>query len=166
MDAQLKRSVEEFVKRTTGTISQGKAIDVGALLELNNRLQNTLPDWFIELVSSYPLSEAEIDFPLYEPEDDYDGYVTIEIAKPEDIFNETNESYPGIAIKPLGYFCFGTDPTGGGDPFFIPNNKGENPPVFQVYHDVSDQGEAIEKGGIEKIAESLSDFFDKARVVL
>jgi hypothetical protein len=90
---------------------------------------------------------TEIDFPLYEPDNDHDGHISIQFAETDDIFSETSECYPGIAISGLGYFCFGTDPSGGGNPFFIQNNKGDNPPVFQVYHDVSDEGEVIEKEG-------------------
>ena len=165
MDLVLKRSLDNFVNRAKGTRSQGKTVDIATMNQLNGRLGNILPDWFIDLLSSYPISGGEIDFPLYEPEDDYDGCIVIEFAKTDDIVAETCECYPGLAIKERGYFCFGTDPTGGGDPFFIQYNKGDNPPVFQVYHDVSDEGEVIEKEGMEKIADSLSDFFDKARVV-
>lgn len=165
MERQLKESVQDFVRRASGTRSQGNTVDIETLNQLNIRLQNILPDWFIDLLSKYPIAGGEIDFLLYEHEDTNDGCITIEIARPGDIFIETEECYPGVAIKPLGYFCFGTDPTGGGNPFFIQNNRGDNPPVFQVYHDISDEGEVIEKTGMTKLAESLSDFFDKARVV-
>jgi hypothetical protein len=127
--------------------------------QLQDRLGRILPDWFLEMFSLYAISGAYIDFPS-EPDD-----ISMQIAKPDDIFDETSESYPGLAIKDLGYVCFGTDPTGGGNPFFIPYNKGSNPPVFQVYHDVSDQGEEIEKEGMVKIAGSLSEFFANAKVV-
>jgi hypothetical protein len=40
---------------------------------------------------------------------------------------------------------------------------GNNPPVFLVYHDVSDNGSIIEKEGMVKIADSLVDFFERAR---
>jgi len=165
MDLQLKNSLDDFVSRAKGTKSEGKIVDRGTLTKLNDRLANLLPDWFIDLLSSYPLTGTEIDFPLYEPDNDYDGHISIQFAETDGIFSETSECYPGIAISGLGYFCFGTDPSGGGNPFFIQNNKGDNPPVFQVYHDVSDEGEVIEKEGMEKLADSLSDFFDKARVV-
>lgn len=165
MDSQLKKSLHDFINRAKGTKSEGKIVDRETLIKLNDKLDNIIPDWFINLLSSYPLMGAELDFPLYEPDADYDGHISIQFAAAEDIFSETVECYPGVALSGLGYFCFGVDPSGGGDPFFIQNNKGDNPPIFQVYHDVSDSGEIIEREGMEKLADSLSDFFNKARVV-
>jgi hypothetical protein len=165
MDLQLKKSLDDFVIRAKGTMSEGIIVDRKILAELNDRLGNLLPDWFIDLLSTYPLTGATLNFPFYNPSEDYDGCITIEFAGIEDIFTETAELFPGVCIKELGYFCFGTDPSGGGDPFFMQNNKGGNPPVYQVYHDVSDEAEEIEEEGMEEIADSLSDFFAKARVV-
>lgn len=73
MDLLLKKSLDNFVDRAKGTMSQGKTLDIAAMNQLNGRLENILPDWFIDLLSSYPISGGEIDFPLYEPEDGYNG---------------------------------------------------------------------------------------------
>ena len=69
---------------------------------------------------------------------------------------------PGLAIRKLGYTCLAIDPTGGGDPYFMKTSEGDNPPVYQVYHDVSQIGSVIEQEGMKKIADSLSEFFEKA----
>lgn len=164
MDLQLKKSLDDFVTRAKGTMSEGIILDRKALAELNDRLGNLLPNWFIDLLSTYPLAGATLNFQLYNPSEDYDGCIMIDFADIEDIFMETAKLYPGVFIKELGYFCFGTDPTGGGDPFFMQNNKGDNPPVYQVSHDVSDKGEVIEEEGMKEIAHSLSDFFAKVIV--
>jgi hypothetical protein len=42
-------------------------------------------------------------------------------------------------------------------------SDGDNPAVYQVYHDVSQDGEVVEREGMNKIADSLSEFFAKAR---
>jgi hypothetical protein len=64
----------------------------------------------------------------------------------------------------MGYICLALDMSGGGDPFFIKVTETDNPPVYQVYHDVGETPEAIEENGMLKIADSLADFFIKARV--
>jgi hypothetical protein len=79
-----------------------------------------------------------------------------------DIYSETEECYPGLAIRDLGYACLAIDPTGSGDPYFMRVADGDNPPVFQVYHDVSDVGTVIEQEGMIKIADSLSELFTNA----
>lgn len=163
MNINLEKAVVAFYLKAKETTTEGQIINSEEMNELNNKISNILPKWFIELFSTYPLSGAQIDYRQYEPEDEYDGYVDFKIASPQDIYNETQECYPGIAIKELGYFCFGIDPTGSGDQYFTTSKEGDNPPVFQVYHDVSDIGVEIERNGMTKIATSLSEFFLKAR---
>lgn len=162
MNSQLKKSLDDFLFRAKSTGRIGKIIDLETLSNLNDRLNNHLPLWFIELLSSYPIVGIDLEF-LFEDSDEDDS-TTILIADMDDIYCETVDCYPGIAIKELGYFCFGTDSSGGGNPFFIQNNRGDNPPVYQVYHDVSDEGLIIENEGMEKIADSLSDFFYNVRI--
>jgi hypothetical protein len=92
-----------------------------------------------------------------------DDYLRIRLARPQDIYNETEQCYPGLAIRKLGYACLGIDPTGGGNPYFIKVSAGDNPPVYQVYHDVSRIGEEIEKRGMYQVADSLAAFFNNAK---
>lgn len=56
------------------------------------------------------------------------------------------------------------DNTGGGDPYFMKVTEGDNPPVYQVYHDVGVTATDIEQRGMLRVAASLAEFFDKARV--
>ena len=116
------------------------------------------------MMTTYAIAGSQIEYPLYKPGDGDDGYNPCKIATPNDIFDETTSCYPGLAIKDLGYFCIGIDQRGSGDSFFTTNKLGDNPPIYQVYHDVSDIGEEIEKHGMVKIADSFSEFFSKAKV--
>jgi hypothetical protein len=116
------------------------------------------------LLANYPIAGAQIDYKFYEAKDEYDGCILFECAKPQNILDETLNAYPGIAIKDLGYFCVGLDSTGSGNPFFTTNRQGDNPPIYIVYHDVSDIGEEIEKNGMVKVADSFSELFSKAKV--
>lgn len=164
MNQNVIKAVSEFVSRAQSVGSAGKIISLIEFTELNRKLTNSLPDWFIALYSTFPLSGCQLDYPQYEPEGDFDGHTTIELVTLQNIYEEMELCYPGIAIKDLGYFWIGVEAAGSGDQYFTTSRQGDNPPVFQVFHDVSDEGEEIEKNGMEKIADSLSDFFAKARV--
>ena len=141
----------------------GKIVELAEMVELQTKLTNPLPHWYAELLSTYPLAGLYLDHPLYKAEDDDDGYISLKIATPRDIYSETEECYPGLAIRDLGYACFAIDPIGSGDPYFIKVADGDNPPVYQVYHDVGNTGTEIEAHGMVKIANSLTEFFDNAR---
>ena len=128
------------------------------------RIAPPMPDWYVYLLSTYRLAGAKMDFPRYETKDDYDSFEPLQLATAKDIYSETELCYPGFAIRDLGYICLATDLTGSGDPYFIKVTDGDNPPVYQVYHDVSDIGTVIEREGMEMMADSLAEFFMKARV--
>jgi hypothetical protein len=164
MNKQVEKVVAELTSKAKGTSNEGHLLTVEDLNRLNSQLGNILPEWYMELFSTYPLSAMHLGYPQYEPEDDFDGYVQCEMATPQNIYDEMELCYPGIAIKGLGYFCFAVGMSGVGDQYFTTSKKGDNPPVYQVYHDVSEDGEIIEREGMIKVADSLSEFFTKARI--
>ncbi|MBM2813076.1 MAG: hypothetical protein HW416_3835 [Chloroflexi bacterium] len=80
------------------------------------------------------------------------------------IRSESLECYPGCAILPRGYVNVASCLEGSGDPYFICLTQGEDPPLYRVYHDVSDQPDLILEEGLHEVAPSLSTFFRTARV--
>lgn len=160
MHPSVLHAVEAFLAKST---HQGKKVSSDEIKELQSRLELRLPEWYLELMSKYPLAGLDLDYPLNEAEADDDGYRPIKMATTTDIYSESVECYPGLAMTELGYACLAIDPTGSGDPYFLKVAGGDNPPVYQVYHDVSDIGTEIEAKGMVKIANSLSEFFGKAR---
>jgi len=157
--------VEQAVQKYHGNVKHpGKTIGQIEMLGLQLRLTVRLPRWYAKLLSRYPLAGAYLDYPVYEPDSNDDGYQSIRFARARDIYSESEKCCPGLAIRKLGYTCLAIDPTGGGDPYFMKTSEGDNPPVYQVYHDVSQIGSVIEQEGMKKIADSLSEFFEKARI--
>ena len=114
---------------------EGVVADKSVLDALCTKLNGTIPDWYVELVSTYPLCGLECQWQAYEPEDDWDGCSDILWSRPEDILSESNELYPGLGIIKLGFFNVACDENGSGDPYFINCNEGDNPPFYQVYHE-------------------------------
>jgi hypothetical protein len=97
------------------------------------------------------------------PDGEDDGVAFVEWAAAADIRSESIDRYPGLAIRGLGYVnVAGND--GSGDPFFVCVHDGDDPPLYRVFHDVSDKGDVIVADGRELVAPALSSFFDSAIV--
>lgn len=161
----MNTSVEQAVKTYLGKVSYpGKKIGKIEMLGLQLRLAVRLPGWYVKLLSKYPLAGAYLDYPVYEADDLSDGYQPLRLARARDIYSGTEKCYPGFAIRKLGYACLAIDPKGSGNPYFMKISEGDNPPIYQVYHDVSEIGSVIVEKGMLKIADSLAEFFIKARV--
>lgn len=163
MNSQLNNAVSNFLVSARNAGISGTILTIEEFSVLNSKLDGMLPKWFEELITTYPLLNMEFYYPFNETGSLGDEEVmNIEIVRAIDMVNETMEAYPGYAIRELGYFCITRDVTGAGDPCFICNKHGDNPPVYLVYHDVSDVAAEIEAKGMVKIADNLSQLFDKA----
>ena len=154
INAKLLTEINKFFNKNPAIKFEGEKEEKGNFDLLKDELKSILPDWHYELLIKFPLNGLIIDFHL-----STDDERSIEFVGFEGIQDEFYDLYPGCAIGNLGYLCIGEDPTGGGDPYFINIHEGDNPPVYQIYHDVSDVGEEIIKEGREKIANQLSDLF-------
>lgn len=78
--------------------------------------------------------------------------------------SESLECYPGLAVLRNGYLNVAYCSHGSGDSYFINVYEGDDPPIYQLYHDVSDQPEVILAEGRRVVAASLSEFFGRALV--
>ena len=181
MDEQDNRLAEAFTVRSAAQTLIKRAVQVGqhgtladpdALQQLDRELDGRLPTWYAELLATVPLSGLYLGWQAYEPkadfdgpEDDFDGIEWLKWSDSHNIRVESLESYPGIAILKRGYINVALDTTGGGDPYFIPTDQGDDPPLFQVYHDVSEDPDVIVREGRRLIAASLSEFFRTALVL-
>ena len=81
------------------------------------------------------------------------------MSNADGILWESLEGYPGLGILPAGYVNFGGDAGGGGDPYFLPVHEGDDPPLYQVYHDVGEDAATILANGRQLVAARLSEFF-------
>ncbi len=122
--------------------------------KLNTEVKQIIPSWVKSMLLDFKIAHLIIDFKTNEGDE-----VSIQFNDFQQIEDACLNMYPGIAIFELGYIGIGEDPRGSGNPFFISTDEGDNPPVYQIYHDVSDQGNEILKHGKELVANKLSDIF-------
>lgn len=159
----VKKALENLINRTDPKAMFGRKVDKTEFDALNLKANNIIPEWFIELHTKYPFSNMILELQDSEVEDC--EYV-LEIAPPKWIESELFDLVPGCCIAEFGYLCIAEDPTGGGDPYFININEGINPPVYQIYHDISDNGKEILDEGKVKIANSLSELLDRCSMTI
>lgn len=163
MDNVLKNSVEKFLERAHNAGVSGKLADKDEIIEVNEKLGGLIPDWYIDLITSYPICAMELQWQAYPEEDDFDGRSSIFWSRPSEILKESTELYPGIGLLNDGYFNVACDNDGLGDPYFINAKGGNNPPFYEVYHEkVKDPETQIGEFDGRKVTERLSDFFDIA----
>lgn len=148
--------------KTENKFGGGIKIEEGNWNVLNNKLNNKVPDWLIAVFSKYPIAHSTIE--IKDVNDEEIEY-RLEFVSPRWMESETLEAYPGCAIFDLGYICIAADPTGGGDPYFINIEEGNNPAIYQVYHDVSDKAEEIVTHGRQKIADTFSELFERGELI-
>ena len=119
------------------------------------------PDWYCDVLSRVPICGVELEWP--DPNDDGEllGAEWMDIRS---MRSEMLECYPGLAIRPNGYICIAGCTLGSGDQYYICGSDGDDPPVYQIYHDVSDVGDEIIANGRSVIFPKLSELFDVARI--
>ena len=164
MNEDLLTAVTGLLRRANSAGRFGELADAAAMNQLVRDCAEQIPGWYVELLVRYPIGLLEIGWRANAPEEGYDGIAWMELADPKGIRSESLECYPGLAILEKGWINIASDSMGSGDPYFIPTYEGNNPPVFQVYHDVSDKGEVILAEGCRLVAPSLSELFNHATI--
>ena len=148
--------------------TEGKTASVGSLNDLNAKLGGLIPNWYFELITTLPICNLELGWQRSEPEDDFDGIEGVQILD-VDLLDEINcDSYPGIYLTPARYLVIGYGSSWAGNCFVIPTDQGEDPPLYEVWHDVAQNTEdlirAIQSGQCSKVAERLSEFMNTAKI--
>ncbi len=158
MNLEVEEEARKFVGRAGASGLHGRTADASSLNALNLEMGGRIPEWYQSLLTTVPLCGLEIDWRT----EDLD--VRISWNDVNGIRSESIECYPGLAILDRGFINVGSDPIGNGDPYFIPTDQGDDPPVFLVYHDVSDQADEILANGLVQIVPRLSELFRQASI--
>lgn len=162
MNVKLREAALELVNRAGAAGHKGKTANKRQIAALVKDAKGQIPAWFVELLTTIPLCGLELGWQASNPKADYDGVAWMTWSDAANIRSESLEYYPGLAILEHGYVNVASDPEGSGDPYFIHAGKSDDPPLYQVFHDVSDEASEILAEGRTLVAKSLSAFFRKA----
>jgi len=157
---KVELALKALIDGNPKSFSEGHVANRDKFDVLNKRTGNKIPEWYINLLSSYPISHVELT--LQDPTKEFEHY--FEFASPQLIESEVFDVVPGSYILEYGYICIALDISGGGNPYFINFSEGEDPAIYQIYHDTGETGEEILELGKEKVADSLSELFRKCEV--
>jgi hypothetical protein len=162
MNQHLYNAALELVVKAREKGRIGKTADDMSLNRLQNEIRN-IPRWLTQLLGTVPLCGLEIGWQAWEPEESYDGFEWMEINTPQSILNESLDYIPGVYVLEKGYICFAGDSMGGGNPYFIPVNQSDDPPIYQLHHDVSNEPhEILRKARL--VFPKLSELFTHGKV--
>jgi len=87
----------------------------------------------------------------------------LEILSEGDILKESNDYYPGIAVKQFGYLPIGSCLSGSGDPYFINTKEGVNGKLYRVRHESGTEENFALKGGIEIVLNNYEELLNYKR---
>lgn len=164
MQREVLESARALTDRAAMIGRRGTTASRSELDRLIVELAIPCPEWLRELFETVPLSGLELQWQAFEPDGDYDGVAIVEWSDVRGIRSESLECFPGCVIRNEGYANVGGDAGGGGDPYFVNVYEGIDPPLYQVYHDVSDQAAKIIADARRVVSPKLSEFFRSARV--
>ncbi len=164
MNATVYSEASALAIRAEASGNMGFCEDVADWRKLNADLSGVIPAWYITLITTVPLTGLEFGRQASEPEPGDDGVLWLEWMGIENIRSEMLEAYPGIPLLQAAYLCVAGCSHGTGDQYFIPTAEGDDPPLYNIYHDVGEEAEEILANGREEIAPSLSEFFRTAQV--
>ena len=157
----VQAAAEELVARAAALGLRGRTFTPEERQRVSSAL-SIYPVWLLDLLSEVPLVGLELGWQAFDPEPDYDGVNWLRVSDGDGLLWESMEGYPGLGILRAGYVNFGGDADGGGDPYFLPVNEGDDPPLYQVYHDVGADAETILAEGRQLVTARLSEFFKVA----
>ncbi|MGB7347459.1 MAG: hypothetical protein WBD20_24775 [Pirellulaceae bacterium] len=151
-------AIERFAtsNRLAGRTESRETID-----KFNAECGGIIPEWYCNVLTRFPMGGVELEWPSANDEGEFVGIEWMDI---DNMRSEMLECYPGLAIHPIGYICIAGCTIGSGDQYYICANEGDDPPVYQIYHDVSDVADEIIANGRLLVFQKLSQLFDVARV--
>ena len=163
MQSKSLHAAERINARAKAVGLTGTMLSPAEVSALETDLGLAIPTWLRQLWTRVPLCGVPLGLQMRPPEGDGDGVAFVEWATEPSIRSESFDLYPGSVIRTLGYInVAGND--GSGDPLFICIHDGDDPPLYRVFHDLTDADDVITGEGRELVAATLSDFFDSAIV--
>src|SRR5687768_10512330 len=103
MNPDIRRSVVALLEKAGAAGQVGSRATLSDVVALNQECGGTIPDWYIELITEYPICGLELGWQSSAPDEDDDGVSWMAWSVPSEMRSEMLECYPGIALRPHGY---------------------------------------------------------------
>lgn len=108
---------------------------------VNARFGRTLPEWYLDMMSAFPLAGLSLGWrdPSLEGETSW-----IRLGD-ERWFAECFDSYPSMYVRNRGYFPIGWGDLNAGNVFLLQSNSDPSGPLFELWHDVSHDPDVLSR---------------------
>ena len=116
-----------------------------------------IPEYWKAFIIKNQLVGKYCEIPESADQSELDGG-NLKLLDENQILEEANEFYPGIAVKKFGYIPVASCSLGSGDPYFININDGSNGNLYRIYHDAEIDDESYNMD--EAVNLVLSDYTD------
>jgi hypothetical protein len=163
----LEREIRENIEKLFGNYPElknsGIKSDQNIFRRLKRIIKNQIPNWYIELLTEFPIAELKIGIPfnygwesLTDKKQNELPFMPTEFNDFENIEFIATEEFPGFELIKQNYICIAEDTNKDGNGFYI-NTKEKNPSVIYIYHDCGNTASELIKNG-QIISKSFSEF--------
>jgi hypothetical protein len=136
VNAEVLAAAQDLVQRAESVGIRGRVADPAAMEAAQKSLGGMIPDWYVELLTTVPLCRLEIGWEKYLSAHEPYGVELIRWSGPSELGDDPETCPPAIRNFRNGSICVGTY-VNGTEPYVMPVTEGDDPPIYQVYHDTS-----------------------------
>ncbi|MFO0863987.1 MAG: hypothetical protein U0744_04930 [Gemmataceae bacterium] len=161
-------AARQLVDRANAAGQRGSVARPEDLDALIRKHVSYFPDWYFRLITTVPICRLQLGWksrepsPPQYPDDIFDDGISWMIWSSVAEMQSEWDCYPWIIVTEGHYLNVAADDEHCGNPYFIPTNLGEDPPLFRVHHEIGKLKEFDEFA--TQVAPSLSQFFQNCIV--
>lgn len=181
MNIELSKAVLHLIESHPVLSQRGQPAGMTEMESLNRECGGVIPEWLIEFMTTYPLCGADLgiedpDAEEFEPaawtsrllyfakRDQYPQLAWVEWSTPTVMRSAMLENAIGMALLKRGFINVAHDGSTC-DPWFVPTDRGDNPPLFAISVCASAGTDSELMDELELVCGKLSELFLKIKAV-
>lgn len=166
---EINHLVEQLFKNYPEFHGEGRLIKLEEFNTLPRIVRNHVPDWYKELLSTFPLAGLEIGIPNGFGQDELIGkpieklpLMEVKINDISEIKEFSTEIFPGYQLIKDRYICFARDDFSTGEGIYF-DGKEVNPAINLIFHDIGETNKELLKNAIV-LTNCFTDLFRYGKV--
>ena len=165
----LRTLVDKYFGDNPEARDKGRITEKTEFENINTKVLKNIPDWYRDILMSYPLVNQEIGIPNDFGQEEYIGkpfgelpLMGLTFISVKEIEYHALQIFPDCELLDIGCIRIAEDKFSTQEGVFI-NSREENPSVYLLMHDFGDSGKEVLKNSI-KLLDKFSDIFYYGRV--
>jgi len=165
----LKTLIDKYFSDNPEARDKGRTTLRTEFENINKKVLRNIPDWYKDILMSYPLVDLEIGIPNDFGQEEYIGKPFEELPLMGLTFISVKRTeyvalniFPDCELLDLGYLRIAEDKFSTQEGVFI-NTRDEDPSVHLLFHDFGDNGKEVLESS-EKLLDKFTDIFHYGKV--